>query len=144
MAKAIRVPRPRSLGQVVAVRRLQRYGEPGHPVIVRIGVPRKLRGGWDWGCPVEIHGLDAPHLRYVFGVDAFQALQLGLDYIAIQVATSIPQPFLFERGDEAGFAEAVARYLPPRTRRKLATLSERILSRRAKQLKRKNERRRRE
>ena len=136
MAKAVRVPRPRSLGQVVAVRRLQRYGEPGHPVIVRIGVPRKLRGGWDWGCPVEIHGLDAPHLRYVFGVDAFQALQLGLDYIAIQLATNIPQPFLFERGDEAGFGDAVGRYLPARTRRKLATLSERVISRRAKKQRR--------
>jgi hypothetical protein len=45
----------------------------------------------------------------VYGVDAFQALQLGLDYIGIRVATSIPQPFQFEPGDEAGFRASIAR-----------------------------------
>jgi hypothetical protein len=132
LAKATREPRPRSIGRVVAVRRLRRRGKPGGSVIVRIGVPRKLRGGWDWGCPVEIRGLDPPHLRYVHGVDAVQALQLGLDYIAIRVATSIPQPYQFEPGDGGGFSDAVAKYLPLKTRRKLEGLSRQASSQRSK------------
>lgn len=78
-------------------------------MVVRIGTPRRLRGGWDRGCPVEIRGPEAPHLRYVYGVDAVQALQLGLDYVGIRLATSFPQPCLFEPGDGAGFSESIAR-----------------------------------
>jgi hypothetical protein len=97
-------------------------------VVVRLGVPRKLGGGWDWGCPVEIRGLDEPHLRYVYGVDAFQALQLGMDYIAIRVATSIPQPFQFEPGDGAGFGDSMSKLFPLKTRRKLEALSKQASS----------------
>jgi hypothetical protein len=98
-------------------------------VVVRLGAPRKLGGGWDWGCPVEIRGLDEPHLRYIYGVDAFQALQLGMDYIAIRVATTVPQPFQFEPGDEAGFSDSISRYLPLKTRRQLEALSKQASSR---------------
>jgi hypothetical protein len=41
-----------------------------------------------------------------------------MDYIGIRVATSIPQPFQFEPGDEAGFSDSIARYFTPQTRRK--------------------------
>jgi hypothetical protein len=112
-------------------------------VIVRLGAPRKLRAGWDWGCPVEIRGLEEPRLRYVYGVDAFQALQLGIDYIAIRVATSVPQPFQFEPGDGSGFSGSISRLFPPKTRRKLEALSEQASSKRIKQRRRRARRGRR-
>jgi hypothetical protein len=64
----------------------------------------------------------------VYGVDAFQALQLGMDYIAIRVATSIPQPFQFEPGDGAGFSDSISKYFPLKTRRKLEALSQQASS----------------
>lgn len=122
MARAVKVPKPRTLGRVIAARQLHVPGEPNHTVTVRIGLPRRLRGGWDWGCPVEITGLDAPSFRYVFGVDAFQALQLGLDYIAIRTSTATARPFWFEPGDDAGFTRSLPSYLPLAARQELQAL----------------------
>jgi hypothetical protein len=136
LKKTVRAPRPCSIGRVIAVRHLRRRGVPGHPVVVRVGIPRKLRGGWDWGCPVEIRGLGEPRLRYVYGVDAFQALQLGMDYIGIRVATSIPQPFQFEAGDGGGFSDSIRKYFPLKTRRKLEALSQQSGARASKQKRR--------
>jgi hypothetical protein len=112
LGKPIRAPRPRTVGRVVATRHLHLPGQAGLPVTIRIGAPRRLADGWDWGCPVEIRGLDAPQLRYVFGVDAFQALQLGLDYIAIRTSTSALRPYLFEPEDGAWFSRSLPSYLP--------------------------------
>jgi hypothetical protein len=122
LAKAIKVPKPRTLGHVVAARQLRVPGEPKRTVMVRIGLPRRLRGGWDWGCPVEITGLDAPRIRYVFGVDAFQALQLGLDYIAIRTSTAMLRPFWFEPEDGAGFTRSLPSYLPLAAQQELQAL----------------------
>jgi hypothetical protein len=87
-------------------------GPSKRTVTIRIGLPRRLRHGWDWGCPVEIVGLDAPRLRYVFGVDAFQALQLGLEYIAIRTSTVSVRPYWFEPEDGGGFTRSLPSYLP--------------------------------
>jgi hypothetical protein len=122
LAKAVKVPVPRTLGQVVATRQLHVPGEPKRTVTIRIGLPRRLGGGWDWGCPVEITGLDAPRIRYVFGVDAFQALQLGLDYIAIRTSTAAVRPFWFEPGDGSGFTSSLPSYLPLAAQQELQAL----------------------
>ena len=119
MATDIRAPKPRSVGRVVAARRLQLPGAPGRTVHVRLGVPRRLGGGWDWGCPVEISGLGGLRLRYIFGVDAFQALQLGLSYIAIRLATAHPRPFWFKPAEGSGFARSIPTSLPLATQRGL-------------------------
>jgi hypothetical protein len=58
-------------------------------------------------------------LRYIFGVDAFQALQLGLNYIAVRVATADPRPFWFQAADGAGFARSIPTFLPLATQRRL-------------------------
>jgi hypothetical protein len=118
----LRVPVPRKLGRAIAVRRLRVPGHPARAVTVRIGTPRPLGGGWDWGCPVEISGLGAPRLCYIFGVDAFQALQLGLDYIAIRTAAAKPRPFLFEREDGGCFTRSLPTYLPVATQKRLQRL----------------------
>ena len=61
-------------------------------------------------------------MRYIFGVDAFQALQLGLNYIAMRVATADPLPFWFQAGDGAGFARSIPTFLPLVTQRRLERL----------------------
>jgi hypothetical protein len=122
VAKKPRTPVPRKLGRAVAVRRLRVPGKPSRTVTVRIGTPRRLGGGWDWGCPVEISGLGPPRLRYIFGVDAFQALQLGLEYIAIRISASKPMPFLFEREDGGHFTRSFPTYFPIATQKRLQAL----------------------
>ncbi len=78
----------------------------------------------DWGCPVEIVGLDEPRIRYVFGVDAFQALQLGLEYIAIRMSTGRLRPFWFEPEDGSGFTRSLPSYLPLEAQQELQALVE--------------------
>jgi hypothetical protein len=136
-----RVPVPRKLGRAIAVRRPRVPGHPARAVTVRIGTPRRLGGGWDWGCPVEISGLGAPRLRYVFGVDAFQALQLGLDYIAIRTAAAEPRPFLFEREDGGCFTRSLPTYLPVATQKRLQGLIDQAGGRWARKKKRSGTRR---
>jgi hypothetical protein len=122
VAKEPRTPVPRKLGRAVAVRRLRVPGKPARGVTIRIGTPQRLGGGWDWGCPVEISGLGAPRLRYIFGVDAFQALQLGLDYIAIRTAAAKPRPFLFERDDGGCFTRSIPTFLSLESQERLQAL----------------------
>jgi hypothetical protein len=92
---------------------------------------------------VEISGLGPPSLRYIFGIDAFQALQLGLDYIAIRTSTAALRPFWFEPGDSCGFSRSIPDYLPPATQRKLQAVIDRAGARWAKEQKRAASRRRR-
>ena len=129
MAREPRIPTPRKLGRAIAARRLRFPGRRARAVTIRIGVPRRLGGGWDWGCPVEISGLGKPRLRYVFGIDAFQALQLGLDYIAIRTATAKPTPFLFDRDNGGGFSRSLPAYLPIKARDRLQALIDQAAAR---------------
>ena len=65
----------------IAARRV--YKAPsGKPVVVTLGVPQAVPGS-DWGCPLQVTGLNTIWRRpkYVFGIDSFQAL-----YLAIQGA----------------------------------------------------------
>ena len=110
--------------------------------MIRIGVPRRLRGGWDWGCPVEIVGLDPPRLRYVFGVDAFQALQLGLDYIAVRTSAAPVPPYWFDPEGGAGFTRSVPGYVPLTVQRKLQETVDQACERWSKQQARRAKRKR--
>jgi hypothetical protein len=51
----------------------------GKPVVVTLGVPQAVPGS-DWGCPLQITGLNTSWRRpkYVFGIDGFQALHLAM------------------------------------------------------------------
>ena len=60
--------------QIVARRDLSQIGS-AKPVLVEIGVPRRRRLG-EWACPYRIAGLDSSRIRYCFGFDAVQALQI--------------------------------------------------------------------
>jgi uncharacterized protein DUF6968 len=136
MVRVPRTPVPRKLGRAIAVRRLRVPGHPRRAVTIRIGVPRRLGGGWDWGCPVEVSGMGAPRLRYVFGIDAFQALQLSFDYIAIRTAAAKPRPFLFDREDGGCVTRSLPTYLPMKRRERLQALIEQEVGRWARSQKR--------
>jgi len=51
----------------------------GKPVVVTFGVPQAVPGS-DWGCPMQITGLNTiwRRPRYVFGIDGLQALHLAM------------------------------------------------------------------
>jgi hypothetical protein len=51
----------------------------GRPVVVTLGVPQPVPGS-DWGCPLQITGLNTTWRRpkYVFGIDGLQALHLAM------------------------------------------------------------------
>lgn len=51
----------------------------GAPVTLTLGVPQRVPGS-DWGCALQITGLDRRwrRPRYVFGVDGLQALHLAM------------------------------------------------------------------
>jgi hypothetical protein len=51
----------------------------GKPVVVTLGVPQAVPGS-DWGCPLQITGLNTTWRRpkYVFGIDGLQALHLAM------------------------------------------------------------------
>lgn len=68
------------LGTIVAVRELREIGSRQKVVTVRLGKPRKVRGG-DWACPYQISGLGRAKVHYAYGVDALQALILAIEGI---------------------------------------------------------------
>ena len=51
----------------------------GKPVVLTIAVPQPVPGS-DWGCALQITGLDNGwrRPRYVFGIDGLQALHLAM------------------------------------------------------------------
>jgi hypothetical protein len=81
-------------------------------------------------------------LRYIFGVDAFQALQLGLNYIAVRLAAADPRPFWFKLAEGTGFARSIPTFLPPLTQRRLERMMDQASLRWAKRQKRVAARRR--
>jgi hypothetical protein len=62
----------------IAARRVYRAAS-GTRVVVTLGVPQPVPGS-DWGCPLQITGLNTIWRRpkYVFGIDGFQALHLAM------------------------------------------------------------------
>lgn len=62
----------------IAARRVYKPSS-GKPVVVTLGVPQPVPGS-DWGCPLQITGLNTTWRRpkYVFGIDGFQALHLAM------------------------------------------------------------------
>ena len=62
----------------IAARRIFK-APSGKPVVVTLGVPQAVPGS-DWGCPMQITGLNTiwRRPRYVFGIDGLQALHLAM------------------------------------------------------------------
>jgi Domain of unknown function (DUF6968) len=78
--------RPRSVGRVIAERRLRfvQSRRSVRIVSVRFGRPvqsRKPERGDPWWCPVEVVGLGKRSLRAIAGEDSVQALVLALEFV---------------------------------------------------------------
>src|SRR6185295_16079653 len=66
-----------------------------------VGVPQPVRGS-DWGCPLQITGLNRTWRRptYVFGIDGLQALHLAMKCADAVVESTKPRlAWLGEDGD---------------------------------------------
>ena len=61
----------------------------GKPVVVTVGVPQFVPGS-DWGCPLQITGLNRTWRRpkYVFGIDSFQALTLAMQGAGVMLESA--------------------------------------------------------
>ena len=90
---------PRTIRRI-AVRRVFQSAN-GKPVVLTIGVPQPVPGS-DWGCAIQITGLNSGwrRPRYVFGIDGLQALHLALQCAAAVLETAKPHlAWLGEKGD---------------------------------------------
>lgn len=77
-----------SVGDVIATRHLFIANEPNRQIVVRMGRPQPWANphGEDYFCPFQIVGLGNEAVKYAAGVDAFQAVELGLRMIGIELA----------------------------------------------------------
>jgi hypothetical protein len=74
------------LGEIVATRRLCVVDDGKRKEVeVLLGMPRKLQGGEDYACPVLIKGLGNERIRSIVGVDGFQAIQLAIKFIGVEL-----------------------------------------------------------
>jgi hypothetical protein len=78
---------PRTIRRVAARRVFK--APSGKPVVVTLGVPRAVPGS-DWGCPLQITGLNTTWRRpkYVFGIDGLQALHLAMQCAGAVIESS--------------------------------------------------------
>ena len=68
---------PRTIRRIAARRAFR--SPNGKPVVLTLGVPQPIPGS-DWGCALQISGLNTSWRRpkYVFGIDGLQALTLAI------------------------------------------------------------------
>jgi hypothetical protein len=74
-----------NVGEVIATRTLvlERDGEPPAAATVLLGKPQA--DGGDYYCPYQIKGAGDEKVRSAYGIDAFQALQLALSILGVEL-----------------------------------------------------------
>lgn len=72
------------LGQVIASRK---FALGDKVVELRIGAPCAYDGGRDFFCPFQVLGIGDEKVRHSGGVDALQALLLGIDRASLYLAS---------------------------------------------------------
>ena len=90
---------PRTIHRIAARRVFQ--SPNGKPIVLTIGVPQPVPGS-DWGCALQISGLNTSwrRPRYVFGIDGLQALHLALKCAAAVLESREQElAWLGEKGD---------------------------------------------
>jgi hypothetical protein len=92
------------LGEVIAVRQLRFASARDREVLVRLGRPQQTPGAADFCCPYQILGLGSGNVRGMCGVDAFQALQLTIEFIGLELErlSSLEGVCLHWDADDAG------------------------------------------
>jgi hypothetical protein len=97
---------PLSQDEVIASRELHVVGSEDK-VLVEIGKPRKA--DVDAQCPYRIHYRDHIFGMDIFGIDEFQALQLAMKHLPIDLRhlpfLPVGKIYQFEPGDDMGFSE---------------------------------------
>ncbi|HEV2176559.1 MAG TPA: hypothetical protein VGW33_05065 [Terriglobia bacterium] len=84
----------RRIREVIAERKLTVVTESGvrQDIVVRLGKPKASAKSADFSCQVQVEGPGGKRNSRIFGLDAFQALELALRYISsltpLQGATS--------------------------------------------------------
>jgi hypothetical protein len=75
-----------TVGEVIAVRKLQLSGEPSSEILVKLGKPQPFPDSPeadDFYCPFQITGAGDERVRYAAGVDGFQAIELTVKLIGV-------------------------------------------------------------
>lgn len=73
--------------EVIAVRRFWWESEPDRELLVSIGKPAQTPDHMDYYCPIQTSGFgDDESVRAIFGIDAFQALELAMRFIEYTMA----------------------------------------------------------
>lgn len=111
----------------IAARRV--YKAPsGKPVVVTIGVPQPIPGS-DWGCPLQITGLNTTWLspKYVFGIDGFQALHLAIQGAGVVLESARQKLEWLGQTEDLGMPKFLP-WLPKPQRARLEAIVERELT----------------
>jgi hypothetical protein len=76
-----------NIGEVIASRAFTMIRDQGasSEVLVSLGKPQKLPDHSDYYCPYQIKGVGDEKVRYVCGIDPFQALQLALSTLGVEL-----------------------------------------------------------
>jgi hypothetical protein len=99
------------MGDIIAERALTLLEDNGNSrqVFVRLGKPQSSPQGDEYHCPIQIVGIGGEKIRQIFGIDAFQALQLTLRYISFSLHHYRKESnlilYAWEQGDDMGFPE---------------------------------------
>ena len=99
------------ISDIIAERALTLLDESGNArkVLVRLGRPQQSPDGDEYSCLVQLVGLGDGQPDRIYGVDAFQALQLTLKYISFRLhhyrKESNLTLYCWEQGDDMGFPD---------------------------------------
>ena len=76
-----------TVGEIIAKRRLYIIGhdKAAEEIILVLGKPQQFPDSGDYYCPYQITGLGSQKVKYGAGIDAFQAIQLTIEKIAIDL-----------------------------------------------------------
>jgi hypothetical protein len=103
---------------MIAERRLTLVCDDGQArdVVVRVAKPERSPDREEFSYECEILGLDEGNVRRIYGLDAFQALQLVLSFISTLLnhyrREAKGRIYWLEPGDDMGFAEVEGRTKP--------------------------------
>jgi hypothetical protein len=118
---------PSTIRRIAARRVFQ--SASGKPVVLTIGVPQPVPGS-DWGCALQITGLNASlrRPRYVFGIDGVQALHHAMKCADLLLESASPKLVWLEQKGDLGMPKFLP-YLPKPQRDRLEAFVEREANR---------------
>jgi hypothetical protein len=112
----------------IAARRVYKAAS-GKSVVVTLGVPQAVPGS-DWGCPLQITGLNTVWRRpkYVFGIDSFQALHLAMQGAGLVLESERQTLEWLGQTEDLGMPKFLP-WLPKAQQKRLEALIEREITR---------------